>query len=67
MEQEINGPGLGLNRVNIDINSDKLTLKDEYLDQMIRCPFTGEMIVVRFLNENLYNYFKLYYPHIFNN
>ncbi len=66
MEDNINGPGIGINRIIIEENSGKLSLNDEYLDQMIRCPFTGEMIVVRFLNENLYGYFQPHYPHIFN-
>lgn len=35
----------------------KLKLKSEYVDVMISCPFTGKIINLTFLDEEMYKYY----------
>ena len=43
-----------------------MTIKQEYLDILIKCPFTGKMIPTTFMEPEMYiHYFNKGYAHIF--
>lgn len=43
----------------------KLKLKEEVLDLIVTCPFTGRDVVLRFLDRLMYPIFYKAYKHLF--
>ncbi len=42
-----------------------MIIKKEFLDSMVRCPYTGQSVVLRFIDSRLYPKYAIAYPDYF--